>query len=174
MDIIFLDVDGVLCTPRSFALSRLLRRPMDRQLFDPGALFWLRRLVKKTGARVVLSSSWREELYLDEPVCRAAVENLYRALETNATPITDTTPLLPAADKGAEIAAWLAAHPCKSYAVLDDRDCFAGVPAVRAHWVAVDRCPGPAIQRTTLRRGGCCAILPAEGGAVCPCHRSSN
>lgn len=141
MGIIFLDVDGVLCTPRSFALSRLLRRPMDRQLFDPGALFWLRRLVKETGAGVVLSSSWREELYLDEPVCRAAVENLCRALEANATPITDTTPLLPA-DKGEEIAAWLAVHPCESYAVLDDRDCFAGAPAVRAHWVAVDPARG--------------------------------
>ena len=73
-----------------------------------------------------------------EPACRAAVENLYRALEANGTPITGTTPLLPDADKGEEIAAWLADHPCESYAVLDDRDCFAGFPEVKARWVPVD------------------------------------
>ena len=57
MTVIFLDIDGVLCTPLSVALSDLLRLPMDRQLFDPAALFWLRRLVKTTGAAVVLSNN---------------------------------------------------------------------------------------------------------------------
>ena len=137
MKVIFLDVDGVLCTPLSVALSNLLRLPMDRQLFDPAALFWLRRLVKTTGAAVVLSSSWREELYRDEPVCRAVIDNLYRALARNHTPITDVTPLLEQGGKGAEIAAWLECHPCRGYAVLDDRDCFGAAPAVGEHWIQV-------------------------------------
>lgn len=137
MKVIFLDVDGVLCTPLSVALSNLLRLPMDRQLFDPAALFWLRRLVKTTGAAVVLSSSWREELYRDEPVCRAVIDNLYRTLARNHTPITDVTPLLEQGGKGAEIAAWLQAHPCRGYAVLDDRDCFGSAPAVGEHWIQV-------------------------------------
>ena len=137
MKVIFLDVDGVLCTPLSVALSNLLRLPMDRQLFDPAALFWLRRLVKTTGAAVVLSSSWREELYRDEPVCRAVIDNLYRALARNHTPITDVTPLLEQGGKGAEIAAWLECHPCRGYAVLDDRDCFGSAPAVGEHWIQV-------------------------------------
>lgn len=137
MKVIFLDVDGVLCTPRSVTLSRWLRLSMDRQIFDPVALFWLRRLVRRTGAAVVLSSSWREELYLDEPCCRAAVANLYRRLEQNDTPITDVTPLLEEGGKGAEIAAWLEQHPCRAFTVLDDRDCFAAAPAVRDRWVPV-------------------------------------
>lgn len=137
MKVIFLDVDGVLCTPLSVALSNLLRLPMDRQLFDPAALFWLRRLVKTTGAAVVLSSSWREELCRDEPVCRAVIDNLYRALARNHTPITDVTPLLEQGGKGAEIAAWLECHPCRGYAVLDDRDCFGSAPAVGEHWIQV-------------------------------------
>ena len=137
MKVIFLDVDGVLCTPLSVALSNLLRLPMDRQLFDPAALFWLRRLVKTTGAAVVLSSSWREELYRDEPVCRAVIDNLYRTLARNHTPITDVTPILEQGGKGAEIAAWLQAHPCRGYAVLDDRDCFGSAPAVGEHWIQV-------------------------------------
>lgn len=137
MKVIFLDVDGVLCTPLSVALSNLLRLPMDRQLFDPAALFWLRRLVKTTGAAVVLSSSWREELYRDEPVCRAVIDNLYRTLARNHTPITDVAPLLEQGGKGAEIAAWLECHPCRGYAVLDDRDCFGSAPAVGEHWIQV-------------------------------------
>ena len=44
--VLFLDVDGVLCTPLSVRLDWLLRRPMDRQCFDPIALFWLGRLVR--------------------------------------------------------------------------------------------------------------------------------
>ena len=137
MKVIFLDVDGVLCTPLSVALSNLLRLPMDRQLFDPAALFWLRRLVKTTGAAVVLSSSWREELYRDEPVCRAVIDNLYRTLARNHTPITDVTPLLEQGGKGAKIAAWLECHPCRGYAVLDDRDCLGSAPAVGEHWIQV-------------------------------------
>lgn len=142
MGIIFLDVDGVLRTSRSIALGRLLRLPVDRPAFDPAALFWLRRLVRCTGAAVVLSSSWRVEFCREEPVCRAAAENLRRALEANGTPIADATPFLPGAGKGAEIAAWLRDHPCPDYAVLDDRDSFAGFPAVRAHWVPVDPARG--------------------------------
>lgn len=163
MGIIFLDVDGVLCTPLSFALSRLFRLPMDRQAFDPAALFWLRRLVKATGAAVVLSSSWRVELYLEEPVCRAAVENLYAALAKNGTPIAGSTPLLPDADKGAEIAAWLETHPTQTYAVLDDRDCFAGFPAVGEHWVPVDPARGLRYRNYLAARRLLCPKPPAPG-----------
>ena len=46
--ILFLDVDGVLCTPLSVRLDQVFRRPMDRQFFDPVALFWLRRLDRKS------------------------------------------------------------------------------------------------------------------------------
>ena len=135
--VIFLDVDGVICTPLSFQLNRLLRLPMERQRFDPVALFWLRRLVEKTGAMLVLSSSWRDGLYYDDPWCRAIIQNLYDRLSRNRTPIADATPILEGGDKGTEIAAWLREHPHRRYIALDDRDCFAQSPEVQRRWIPV-------------------------------------
>lgn len=137
MKAIFLDIDGVLCTPLSFWINRLLRQPIERQRFDPLALFWLRRLTRRTKAVVVLSSSWRDGLTADDPFSRAAMGNLFARLDRNGTPISDATPLALGGDKGMEIAAWLHCHPCEQYVILDDNDCFSMQPAVRTHWVPI-------------------------------------
>ena len=150
--VIFLDVDGVLCTPLSFRLNALLRREMEDQLFDPIAFFCLRRLVRQTGAVLVLSSSWRDALYSDDAVYHAIVDNLYARLARNRTPIADATPLLPYGDKSAEITAWLEGHPGTRYIILDDMDCFEQQPAVRRHWVQIPENGG-------LRRSGYRAAL---------------
>ena len=135
--VIFLDIDGVVCTTLSTRLSALLRLPMERQLFDPIALFWLRWLARRTGAEIVLCSSWRDALTVDDPLCRAFIGNLYGRLARNGTPIADAAPRLPSGDKGEEILAWLAEHPGRRYVVLDDHDCFALGPQVRERWVPV-------------------------------------
>lgn len=142
MKVIFLDVDGVLCTPLSLWLNRLLRLPVQRQRFDPVALFWLRRLVKGSGAEIVLSSSWREGLGTEDPYCREILGNLFAALERNGTPVQDAVPVFDWGDKGGEIAAWLERCPCECYVVLDDHDCFASASQVRAHWVPVPNSRG--------------------------------
>ena len=90
--VLFLDIDGVICTTLSTCLSALLRLPLERQIFDPLALFWLRRLVRRTGAEIVLCSSWRDALEADDPLCRAFIANLYEALARNGTPIADAAP----------------------------------------------------------------------------------
>lgn len=143
--VIFLDIDGVLCTTLSTRLSTLLRLPPERQIFDPLALFWLRWLVGRTGARIVLCSSWRDALEVDDPLCRAFIGNLYSALARNGTPISDAAPRLPSGDKGEEILAWLADNPCSRYVVLDDHNCFALGPQVRERWV-------PVLENRGLRR----------------------
>ena len=133
--VLFLDVDGVICTTLSTRLSALLRLPLERQLFDPLALFWLRRLVRRTGAEIVLCSSWRDALEVDDPLCRAFIANLYDSLARNGTPIAGAAPRLPSGNKGEEILAWLAEHPDVRYVILDDHDRF--VPEVRPRWVPV-------------------------------------
>lgn len=135
MTALFLDIDGVICTTLSTHLSALLRLPLERQVFDPLALFWLRRLVRRTRAKIVLCSSWRDALEVDDPLCRAFIGNLYDCLARNGTPIVDAAPRLPSGNKGEEILAWLAGHPGTRYVILDDHDCF--VPEVRARWVPV-------------------------------------
>ncbi len=136
-DVIFLDIDGVVCTLLSVRLTSLLRLPLERQVFDPLSLFWLRWLVRRSGARIVLCSSWRDALGIDDPLCRAFIQNLYGRLARNGTPIADAAPQLPNGDKGEDILAWLSENPCKQYVILDDHDCFALGPQVRAHWVPI-------------------------------------
>lgn len=135
--VIFLDIDGVICTTLSTRLSGLLRLPPERQMFDPLALFWLRWLVRHSAARIVLCSSWRDALAVDDPLCRAFIENLYNRLARNETPIADAAPQRSSGDKGEDILAWLAEHPCTQYVVLDDHDCFTLGPQVREHWVPI-------------------------------------
>ena len=115
MTALFLDIDGVICTTLSTHLSALLRLPLERQVFDPLALFWLRRLVRRTRAEIVLCSSWRDALEVDDPLCRAFIGNLYDCLARNGTPIVDAAPRLPSGNKGEEILAWLAGHPGTRY-----------------------------------------------------------
>jgi HAD domain in Swiss Army Knife RNA repair proteins len=105
MKVIFLDIDGVLnCVktrnPRKFPYvvdRRLLRR--------------LTRLLDRTGAKVVLSSSWR----LD-PVGLLAAK--YWGL-----PFLDICPDKPRSPRRSEILGWLSAHPrVTRFAVIDDED----------------------------------------------------
>lgn len=142
MTVIFLDIDGVLCTPLSVRLNWLFRRPMERPFFDPIALGLLRRLVRRTGARVVLSSSWRYSFEDDDPFMQAIRDHFYRTLETNGTPVWDLAPIL-GRSKGEEIAAWLEQHPGAGFVILDDRpDEFTGTPALKARLVEVDSMRG--------------------------------
>ena len=135
--VIFLDIDGVICTTLSVRLSFLLRLPMERQIFDPLALYWLRWLVRRSGAKIVLCSSWRDALGVDDPLCKAFIQNLYDRLARNGTPIVDAAPCLPNGDKGEDILAWLSENSCTRYAVLDDHDCFDLGPQVREYWIPI-------------------------------------
>lgn len=142
MTVIFLDIDGVLCTPLSVRLNWLFRRPMERPFFDPIALGLLSRLVRRTGARVVLSSSWRYSFEDDDPFMQAIRDHFYRTLKANGTPVWDLAPIL-GRSKGEEIAAWLEQHPGAGFVILDDRpDEFTGTPALKARLVEVDSMRG--------------------------------
>jgi len=105
MKVIFLDIDGVLnCTktpnPRSFPYV------VDEQL-----LLRLQKMLARTGAEVVLSSTWR-----CDPV------GLYAA-KYYGVPFIDTCPDLPDEPRSKEVLAWLSRHPeATRYAIIDDED----------------------------------------------------
>ena len=150
MTVIFLDIDGVLCTPLSVRLNWLFRRPMERPFFDPIALGLLRRLVRRTGARVVLSSSWRYSLGDRDALARRILQNLYRCLAAHGAPVAGIAPIL-GVSKGEEIAAWIARRPGAPCVILDDRaDEFAAVPNLQPCLVLVDSRRG--LRRRDYRR----------------------
>jgi hypothetical protein len=105
MKVIFLDIDGVLnCTetanPRKFPY-----------IVDEKLLGRLEELLKKSGAKVVLSSSWRVD-----PVGVLAAKHF-------GVPFIDVCPDMPSERRYVEMRAWLLEHPEVSrYAVIDDED----------------------------------------------------
>ncbi|MEA2887781.1 MAG: hypothetical protein QOD11_2141 [Bradyrhizobium sp.] len=105
MKIIFLDIDGVLNCDRT---------PNPRKfpyIVDKKLLARLKKLLERTGAKVVLSSSWR-----CDPVGRLAAKHY-------GVPFIDICPDKPRSPRRNEMRAWLSAHPkVTRYAVLDDED----------------------------------------------------
>jgi len=100
MKYLFLDVDGVLNSARFFATQKLARdlRPRD---FDPYKVLLVHRICEATGARVVVSSSWR-----------LGAESLERVKEVVGDLYLDKTPRhANYDDRHAEIREWLESHP---------------------------------------------------------------
>ena len=143
MKAIFLDIDGVIATPASVRKNYMLGRTPENQLYDSVALMYVGRLVELTGAIVVLASTWREDLDTIDPYLRAIIDNLCRQLEAVGAPISDVTPRLPGGDRSAEIGAWLDAHPCDAWVILDDLARFEERPEVCGrHLVIIDDSEG--------------------------------
>lgn len=143
MKAIFLDIDGVIATPTSVRLNYLLGRGPTNQWYDGVALTYLGRLVGQTGATVVLTSTWREDLAHENPLTKAIMDNLFAQLEAAGAPVGDLTPVLREADRSAEIGAWLDAHPCEHYVIFDDLARFEDRPeVVEGHLVLIEQSDG--------------------------------
>lgn len=122
--IIFLDIDGALNgdaflrdvheraasidSPEAWKLANI----------DPRRVELLNRIIEETGAKVVLSSSWRQTTSLDE--MQSLLEQLGFVGE-----LVDETPQQKGMSRRDEIEAWLQANDVRSYVVVDDDlSCF--------------------------------------------------
>jgi hypothetical protein len=116
VNVIFLDIDGVLNTHKTVERWRGCIG-IDQVLAQRFS-----RLQQATGACVVLSSTWR--------LSRNWKANMHR---NGVTGIIDKTPDLRGRIRGEEIQAWLDAHPeVHLYAILDDvRDLLPHQPLFR-------------------------------------------
>lgn len=160
MKAIFLDIDGVIATPTSVRLNYLLGRGPEKQWYDLVALTYVGRLVRETGAKVVLSSNWRQDLNRGNELVEAIMANLYRQLEEVGAPVYDTTPIDYDTDRSGEIGAWLAAHPCEAYVIIDDLARFDDHPEVAdGHLVRIEESDGMRYQHFYQAR----EILGIEG-----------
>lgn len=120
--LIFLDIDGVLNSQQW-----MMRQPKTCNFLrevDRDAVALLTELVQRTGANIVVSSSWR---------IIHSLSNIRGVLHTagfpHPVPIIAKTPRLPSRDhegrrlyRGDEIQAWLDAYkePIESFVILDD------------------------------------------------------
>src|SRR5688572_6056613 len=115
--IVFLDIDGVLAPIRRW----------DRYGdLDPACIQVLNEIVARGEADVVVSSTWRHG---------KTVAELQEILEAEGFTgfVLDKTPTgAPGADRGEEIAAWLAEHAVGGYVIIDDH---VDMGEVRTHLV---------------------------------------
>lgn len=113
MKVIFLDVDGVL-NSETFMIDN--PNAMFKNILSESAIDLLRRIVDETGAKIVLSSSWRR--------IKMNMIHLTKQLFAHGISIHSSTPYsIELRNRGDEIGAWLREHPeVTNYVILDDDD----------------------------------------------------
>jgi hypothetical protein len=115
--VIFLDIDGVLAPIRRW----------DRYGdLDPACIQVLNDIVTRGGADVVVSSTWRYGKTIAELQAMLDAQGFTGC-------VLDKTPTGgPGANRGEEIAAWLAEHAVGGYVIIDDH---VDMGELRAHLV---------------------------------------
>lgn len=105
MKVIFLDIDGVLC---------VRNRTADKYgpLFHGKFVKNLYRIIYDTGAKIVISSSWRF----------SGEDKMMKMWDDRNLPglIVGITPYLRNECRGSEIAVWLKTNPVEAYCIIDD------------------------------------------------------
>jgi hypothetical protein len=117
MKVLFLDFDGVL---NSYEFMRSSPGRLDR--LDPAAVSRLNAIVDRSGAKVVISSTWRLKRSLDE-IRRLLAELGFRGEVIGRTPDLVGHGLVdPYVARCQEIQTWIDGHgePLESFAILDD------------------------------------------------------
>lgn len=111
MKALFLDIDGVLNSHRTVIAFGGYPHGLTgtaRGMFDEVAIGLISGIAEASGAKIVLSSSWRND------------ENWLEIGPALGLQITDRTPSC-LGPRGQEIAQWLKEHPeVESYAIVDD------------------------------------------------------
>lgn len=133
MKVIFLDIDGVLNYTQWYVSDRnpgnLNGQEGD---IDPMCVERVLRIVKETGAKVVISSDWR--ISWEGTLMRLEKMGLTRDIVIDKTPeliwtrMTKYEYMLSDEDpdyefsRGREVDLWLEAHPeCTNFVIIDDR-----------------------------------------------------
>ena len=108
--IIFLDIDGVLCIDWNQGHADGYGHG-----FDEGCVANFATIIQRTGAAIVISSTWR----------KAGIEVMKQMWRERKLPghIAGMTPVLHT-KRGDEVRAYLSENPCHSYVILDDDDDF--------------------------------------------------
>ncbi len=117
MKIIFLDFDGVLNSNAYTPDDAAAEGNLDKSRFP-----LLKELVDKTGAEIVLSTTWRKNWDRDESRCNEKGLAINRTFAEFGLSIFDKTPELEYTRRAEEIELWLDKHKdcVEAFVILDD------------------------------------------------------
>lgn len=126
MNIIFLDIDGVLRTHESdLAWSKELNEPVRRgtnRLFSKKAVDNLNEVIFLTKAKIVVTSSWRLKLSLEQlkkVFKERGVEG--EVIAKTSSDYIDNDYFIPIGNRGLEIRQWLQDNHYSKFVVIDDQ-----------------------------------------------------
>ena len=110
MKVIFLDIDGVLTSIKSSKKNK------NWDTFDPSAVALLNEVIKSTGAKIVISSSWSKKHSLQE------LRQIFKNNKALGNSIIDCTPGSTSGNREEEIETWLreSEHTIQCFIVIDD------------------------------------------------------
>lgn len=111
MNIIFLDIDGVL---NSYAYYKETENDLDLKAIDI-----LSQIYHKFNCKIVLSSTWRELKDISDESAQKMWKHLVDTLSKYNMEIYDITPTIKN-NRPLEIATWLQNNSCSNYVILDD------------------------------------------------------
>ena len=130
--VLFLDVDGVICTDRAYYASGQDKDKSILRTWDPVSINLVSRLCQDFDLEVVVSSTWRQRY--DVPLIL-----LTHGFRGNFHK-DDKTPLVArfsGPSRGEEIASWLEDHPeVKNFIILDDE--YIGQKELQPYHVQTD------------------------------------
>lgn len=116
MKVIFLDIDGVL---NSSVYDR--QRTDGDGNIDKTRLALIRTLVDETGAKIVLSSSWRNHWEKNPNECDEIGKSINSDFADEKLEIYDKTPKVGYLERSEEIRMWLKDNPdVKGFVIFDD------------------------------------------------------
>lgn len=119
MKILFLDIDGVL-NSRAYDRTRNWNEQTD---IDETRLPFVKRIIDETGAKIVLSSTWREHWDKTNEKCDEDGVYINKTFAKYGLEIYDKTPDLGLkSDRPDEIKAWLETvqEKIEKFAIIDD------------------------------------------------------
>ena len=127
MNIIFLDIDGVLNNKDTFIVQEehFLKTGESLVEIEPIMISRLAKIVKETDSQIVLSSSWRYGWDPEYEKCSRHCNKLIHSFDEYGLRIFDKTPVIKNGLRQDEIRCWLARHAdVDNFVILDDETSF--------------------------------------------------
>jgi hypothetical protein len=139
MKVIFLDVDGVLNSQDLFEKCKEELVPIDEE-----NVRCLKDIVDATGAKIVLSSSWRYGWMKDDEQVQEECRILVDMLAKYGLEIMDKTEYLSSGRREDEIKDWMecSKEKIENFVILDDGPYDWNRHGYEKHWVRTDFCTG--------------------------------
>lgn len=133
MNVIFLDIDGVLNTRRHL---RSQANERDKKRWCPISSKAIAAMCRRSGARIVVSSTWRYEYDWYELMKIFERNGIPANYVIGKTPYIYSPPFDPFGSRPAEIQKWIDQNAISEYIIIDDN--FNPFPSQASHCIHTD------------------------------------